>query len=114
VEQKDDPAVETPETFVEPEWSLGGGHSQAKWVSERIFELAASETPLRPVVVRTTLISGGVNGYWKADEWLPSIVESAMFVKCLPAMESVRPLELLFCSVPDGCIMSFRGFLGFH
>jgi thioester reductase-like protein len=89
VEQKDDPTVPTPETFVEPELSLSAGYSQSKWVAERIFELAASETPLRSVVVRTTLIAGGSNGYWKADEWMPSIVESAMFIKCLPAMESV-------------------------
>jgi thioester reductase-like protein len=98
VEKKDDPTVATSEAFVEPESSLSTGFSQAKWVAERIFELAASETPLISVVVRTTLISGGLNGYWKADEWVPSIVESAMFVKCLPIMESVSLLKLiLFC-----------------
>jgi thioester reductase-like protein len=114
VEEKDDPAVATAETFVEPELSLGAGYSQAKWVAERILELAASETPLRPVVVRTTLIAGGLNGYWKADEWMPSIVESAMFVKCLPAMESVRSLADLFCTVVDGWLTPSREFLGFR
>jgi hypothetical protein len=112
VEQKDDPTIATPEAYVEPELSLGAGFSQAKWVVERIFELAASETPLQSVVVRTTLLSGGLNGYWKADEWMPSIVESAMFVKCLPAMESVRPLKLLFAlfSIDGRCLLgSFLG-----
>jgi thioester reductase-like protein len=103
VEQKDNLTEATPEAFVEPELSLCTGFSQAKWVAERIFELAASETPLLSVVVRTTLISGGLNGYWKADEWMPSIVEAAMVVKCLPAMESVSLSERLFCSVVFRC-----------
>jgi thioester reductase-like protein len=98
--------------------SLATGYSQAKWVAERIFELAASETPLRSVVVRTTLIAGGHDGYWKADEWVPSIVESAMFVKCLPTMESVSLLELLdlflSCSAVNEWLMPSREFLGFH
>jgi thioester reductase-like protein len=88
--------VPTPETFVEPELSLGSGFAQGKWVAERIFELAAEETPLRPIVVRMTQTAGGENGYWKVDEWMPSIVESSMFVKCLPTLESVSLLGLLF------------------
>jgi hypothetical protein len=60
------------------------------------------------------LIAGGVNGHWKADEWMPSIVESAMFVKCLPAIESVCSLVLLFCSVVNGWLTLSREFLGFH
>jgi hypothetical protein len=61
-----------------------------------MFELVALQTPLRPVVVRTAQVTGGVNGYWKADEWVPSIVESAMVVNCLPAMEPVSLQELRF------------------
>jgi thioester reductase-like protein len=89
VEAKVDPTVALPERFVEPEFSVGSGYSESKWVAERMLELATLESPLRPTVVRMAQIAGGMNGYWKAEEWVPSIVESAMVVNCLPTMEPV-------------------------
>jgi hypothetical protein len=67
-------------------------------VAERLFELTAQETPLRPIVVRMTQVTGGVNGYWKAEEWVPSIVEAAKFVKCLPTVASVSHMRSLLRS----------------
>jgi thioester reductase-like protein len=84
-----------PERFVEPDLSVGVGYSESKWVAERMLELAALKTPLRPIVVRMTQVAGGINGYWKPDEWLPSIVESAMLVKCLPTLETVGVIRAL-------------------
>lgn len=50
-----------------------------------ILQLASRSTSLRPIVVRVGQLSGGLNGNWNAQEWLPSIVRSAQSVKCLPA-----------------------------
>jgi hypothetical protein len=63
------------------------GYSQSKWVSERILEVAAEQTSLRPVIVRVGQVSGGVNGCWNPLEWIPGIVQSAALTKSLPSLE---------------------------
>jgi len=77
------------EDFVEPEHALGNGYSESKWVAERLLQLAAAQTNLRPIIARVGQVSGSSNGYWKATEWLPSLIQSAAIVKCLPDSPSV-------------------------
>ena len=78
------------EDFVEPEHALGNGYSESKWVAERLLQLAAAQTSLRPIIARVGQVSGSSNGYWKATEWFPSLIQSAAIVNCLPDSPSVR------------------------
>lgn len=78
-----------PERFAEPELAVFNGYSESKWVAERLLETVASETPLRPLVLRVGQVCGGFNGMWNSNEWIPSIVQSARNVRCLPSLAPV-------------------------
>lgn len=67
----------------------GRGYDHAKWVVEKLLELASRDSPLRPIIFRVGQIVGSPNGFWKKEEWLPSIVQSAKVLKCLPSSEQV-------------------------
>ncbi|KAF8880544.1 hypothetical protein BD779DRAFT_1675887 [Infundibulicybe gibba] len=67
--------------------AVGSGYPESKWVAERVLTLAAKRTPLSPVIVRIGQLSGGRNGSWNPDEWVPSIVRSGQTLKCLPRAE---------------------------
>ena len=75
-----------------PESATVSGYSQSKWVSERILEIAAAQTPLRPVITRVGQVSGGVNGCWNPLEWIPGIVQSAALTRSLPSLGKVISL----------------------
>lgn len=73
-----------PEDPISAEVAIGSGYSESKWVSEKMLEMAAAQTPLRPVIIRVGQLTSSVNGNWNEAEWLPSIVRSGPFVHCLP------------------------------
>ncbi|KAG8908187.1 hypothetical protein FRB99_008730 [Tulasnella sp. 403] len=74
-----------PECAIEdPRSPAGAGYGESKWVAERILQTTSKRTSLRPIVVRVGQLSGGLNGNWNSQEWLPSIIRSAQSVKCLP------------------------------
>lgn len=77
------------EAPVEADVAVGSGYGESKWVAESILWLAGRQTVLKPIVARVGQVSGGVNGCWNASEWIPSIVQSAAFVKCLPVVDQV-------------------------
>lgn len=87
VDQTGAPLTEEP---IDAEVAVGSGYSESKWVSEKILEAAKNKTSLKPVIVRVGQLSGGENGAWNESEWLPSIVRSAPYVKCLPVSSEVR------------------------
>ena len=66
------------------------GYLQSKWVGERLCQIAAERTPLKTNVIRVGLLSGGVNGSWDPSHWVPSLVQSAREVGCLPEGDGVR------------------------
>ena len=73
------------------------GYSQSKWVSERILEVAAEQTSLRPAIVRVGQVSGGANGCWNPLEWIPGIVQSSALTKSVPSLGkdiSLLPLQV--------------------
>ena len=85
-----------PEGPAAPDSATASGYSQSKWVSERVLEVAAEETSLRPVIVRVGQVSGGVNGCWNPLEWIPGIVQSVTLTKSLPSLGkgiSLLPLQ---------------------
>ena len=57
-----------------------------------MLEVAAEQTPLRPVIVRVGQVSGGVNGSWNPLEWIPGIVQSTALTKSLPSLGKVISL----------------------
>lgn len=76
--------------------AVGTGYSESKWIAERILDHAAEKTALQPVVVRLGQVCGDVTGSWNETEWFPSLVKSALSVKCLPDLEGVRPIYFPF------------------
>ena len=84
----DTPAIR--EIGVPPAAACGSGYSESKWVAERLLEVAAERTPLRPITIRIGQLSGTSSGYWKSIEWFPSLVRSSMFLKCFPSIDKVR------------------------
>ena len=57
-----------------------------------MLEVAAAQTPLRPVIVRIGQVSGGANGCWNHLDWLPAIVQSATLSRSLPSLAKVVSL----------------------
>ena len=68
---------------------MGSGYPESKWVGERILTLAAEQTNLAPVIVRIGQLSGGRNGGWNPNEWVPSVVRSGQLLGCLPRAPGV-------------------------
>ncbi|KAI9459305.1 acetyl-CoA synthetase-like protein [Russula earlei] len=69
------------------EVAIGTGYSESKWVAERILDAAAERTALRPVVVRLGQVCGDGNGTWNEKEWFPSLIKSALTLRCLPSLD---------------------------
>ncbi|KAK0480492.1 putative polyketide synthase [Armillaria luteobubalina] len=69
------------ESHINAEVAQGNGYGESKWVSEELLRLAPG---LRYLVVRVGQLSGDSNGTWKVNEWLPSVIQSAPFLGCLP------------------------------
>ncbi|GJJ05927.1 putative NRPS-like protein biosynthetic cluster [Clathrus columnatus] len=65
------------------------GYGESKWVSERILTIAELETALKPVIIRVSQLSGGMNGNWTTREWFPSIVTAGRIIGSLPDYEGV-------------------------
>ncbi|KAJ7758010.1 hypothetical protein B0H16DRAFT_1536490 [Mycena metata] len=64
--------------------SCGQGYAESKWVCEQILEIATDTTVLRPIIVRSGQLSGGVGGVWKTSEWFPTLLRSSQVLGHLP------------------------------
>ncbi|KAF9544259.1 acetyl-CoA synthetase-like protein [Agrocybe pediades] len=73
-----------PETPVEAEIAVGNGYTEGKWVAEEILRYTSKHAGLTSTIVRVGQLAGGINGSWNATEWLPSLVQSAHAIGCLP------------------------------
>lgn len=78
------------EVPVDASVAVGSGYGESKWVTERLLEVVASETRLHTVSVRMGQLSGSLNGAWNAADWLPSLIKSSIYLKCMPTMDKVR------------------------
>ena len=87
-----------PEIAADVEMALGTGYGESKWICEEILAISRAETVLQPVIVRIGQVSGGVNGYWKPSEWIPSIIQSATLTGCLPSLNQVSKLPNVLMS----------------
>ena len=69
------------------------GYAESKWVGERILEEARRTVGLRSTIVRVGQLCGAQNGCWNAQEWFPTVVHSAEYLKCLPDVDGVRMIR---------------------
>ena len=69
--------------------AAGGMHGESKWVGEQILVAAASETPLRPIIVRVGPLCGAANGRWREESHLPTIVHLGVALGALPKIDEV-------------------------
>ncbi|KAF9034495.1 acetyl-CoA synthetase-like protein [Hymenopellis radicata] len=96
------PVPETP--LDDPKVAVGQGYSESKWVGEQMLYQAAKQTALRPIVVRTGQIAGGVNGGWNTSDWVPAIIKSSVTLRALPEFEGTCtwiPLDIASGAVID-------------
>lgn len=64
--------------------AVGIGYGESKFISERILQIAAEQTPLRSVAVRVGQLSPPGDGAWDEDSWLPIQLASSVYLGALP------------------------------
>ena len=84
---RSDLAPEVPLT--EPDYAIGLGYGESKWVSERILEIIASKSDLKAISIRCGQMTGGKSGAWNEHEWFPSLVKSSLALQMFPESEGV-------------------------
>ncbi|KAJ7167454.1 male sterility protein-domain-containing protein, partial [Mycena filopes] len=72
------------ETALEPKIAAGNGYTESKWIAEEILRKAQEATALRGVAVRVGQLSGGPNGAWNINEWVPALVQASAVLGCIP------------------------------
>ncbi|KAF5371569.1 hypothetical protein D9758_003563 [Tetrapyrgos nigripes] len=77
--------------LVNPEVAIGTGYSESKWVSEQLIARAApklldkSESKATYKIVRVGQLCGDTKlGAWNHKEWVPTMIQSAVELGCLP------------------------------
>ncbi|KAF8872226.1 male sterility protein-domain-containing protein [Mucidula mucida] len=93
------------EETVQPDFAIGNGYCESNWVAEEILTSVASQTTLRPLIVRVGQVSGGRNGFWNSKEWFPSMVQSALKLGAFPYDD--RPVSWLPVHVAAESIVDF-------
>ncbi|KAJ7655842.1 hypothetical protein DFH06DRAFT_992336 [Mycena polygramma] len=73
-----------PEALVDAAIAIGSGYQESKWIAEQLLVKAAECAPGQTLVVRVGQLSGGINGAWNAQEWVPALVQSAKILQCIP------------------------------
>lgn len=73
-----------PEELVPAEVTVSTGYVESKWVCEQILNKVASQSHMKTLSVRVGQLCGGINGAWNTKEWVPSMVQSAQIVGCIP------------------------------
>ncbi|KAH9834865.1 uncharacterized protein C8Q71DRAFT_797672 [Rhodofomes roseus] len=94
------------ETATMPEWAVGTGYAESKWVSEQIVLAAGQTTALKPLIARLGQMCAGPDGAWNAHEWYPSIVQSAPTVGCFPDDE--RLIDWLQLDLATAALIDLR------
>ena len=75
--------------MTEPDYAIGLGYGESKWVSERILEIIASKSDLKAISIRCGQMTGGKSGAWNEHEWFPSLVKSSLALQMFPESEGV-------------------------
>ncbi|KAJ7844462.1 hypothetical protein B0H13DRAFT_2411530 [Mycena leptocephala] len=92
--------------FMEPRSAqVQNGYTESKWISEEILAQAAESTPAKPLIIRVGQQSGGINGTWNISEWVPALVQSAQFIRCIP--DDSRDVTWLPVHIAAAAIIDF-------
>ncbi|TBU53497.1 acetyl-CoA synthetase-like protein [Dichomitus squalens] len=95
-----------------PEYALGTGYGESKWITEQMLWRATRETGLRTTSVRVGQLSGDSQvGGWNTKEWIPSIVRASKRLGLAPERDdtvswvpidiaSAALLEMLYSDEP--------------
>ncbi|KAF9223090.1 hypothetical protein BS17DRAFT_734654 [Gyrodon lividus] len=67
--------------------AAGSVYGESKWVGEQLLTAAASQTPLRPIIVRMGHLCGAANGRWRGGERFPMIVKLSAELGALPSID---------------------------
>ncbi|KIJ64864.1 hypothetical protein HYDPIDRAFT_132032 [Hydnomerulius pinastri MD-312] len=70
---------------------VGQGYGEAKWIAERILQIAREQTALHTVVVRVGQLSGATGGAWNTSDWFPLVLKSSVTLGILPQFQGVCP-----------------------
>ncbi|KAJ6464062.1 putative polyketide synthase [Mycena sanguinolenta] len=60
------------------------GYTESKWVAERMVQIAVERRQLNANVIRVGQLSGSDSGSWDTAQWIPALVQSGVYVGCLP------------------------------
>ena len=69
---------------------VGTGYSESKWVSEMILRIARENAGVPTTSVRVGQMTGSLSGAWNAQEWMPSLLKSSIYLGCIPVLDKVR------------------------
>jgi thioester reductase-like protein len=69
--------------------AAGTGYSESKWVSETILSIASKEAGIPTTAVRVGQMTGSASGSWNAQEWVPSLLKSSIYLGCIPLLDKV-------------------------
>ncbi|EJF55523.1 hypothetical protein DICSQDRAFT_130570, partial [Dichomitus squalens LYAD-421 SS1] len=73
-----------------PEYALGTGYGESKWITEQMLWRATRETGLRTTSVRVGQLSGDSQvGGWNTEEWIPAIVRASKRLGFAPRRDDV-------------------------
>ena len=85
------PGELTPEAYIDNAADIVGfGYGESKWIGETLLRRAGEATPMKPVCVRVGQLSGGSNGNWNANDWVPTIVRTSKALGAAPDVPGVR------------------------
>nr|UXY92114.1 ATP/NADPH-dependent carboxylic acid reductase [Trametes cinnabarina] len=79
-----------------PEFAVGSGYSESKWVTEQLYGRAAERAGLKTTSVRVGQVSGDQRtGGWNTSEWVATLVRAGQRLGCIP----VKDEELTWVAV---------------
>ncbi|KIK95787.1 hypothetical protein PAXRUDRAFT_826672 [Paxillus rubicundulus Ve08.2h10] len=82
----------------------GSVYGESKWVGEQILTAAASQTTLRPIIIRMGHMCGATNGRWREGERFPMMVKLSAELGALPSVDedvSWIPVHLAATAVAE-------------
>ncbi|KAK0454752.1 hypothetical protein EV421DRAFT_1896666 [Armillaria borealis] len=89
------------------------GYVQSKWIAEEMVNRFGGNTGLCTSIIRVGQVTGGpYNGAWSTLQWVPALVKSAQFVRCLPDGDdniSWIPVDLVATAVTELCLANEVG-----
>uniref|UniRef100_A0A0W0EWU3 Thioester reductase (TE) domain-containing protein n=1 Tax=Moniliophthora roreri TaxID=221103 RepID=A0A0W0EWU3_MONRR len=70
--------------------AIGQGYGESKWVAEAIILKAIEEAGFKALIIRVGLLCGGSERRaWSIHGWVPSLMQSARHLNCIPTDEGL-------------------------